>query len=257
MLESRFKFQRMFGSVFILLGVVGITYIVWTYFIWEKTLPQFNGNSILAAADELDSGNRGVVSINGFAALLEPTGMPVAAATNPGSTGNSIDIDRVLGDTIYGDVESYNVDEVKLTVPRLNIFDAKVALDVNGDNERIYNGILKSAIGHLYKSAYPGEIGNTFLFGHSMLPLLSGSGGYESIFTNLPQVKVGDVVKVSYKDKEFTYQIMQTGVVKPTDVFIMNQPTTKRMLTLMTCIPPGFANSRYITLGELINVTER
>lgn len=257
MLESRFIFQRILGSIFVFLGIVGITYIVWTYFIWEKTLPQFKGSAILAVSREIDTENSNNVNSNGFAALLEPTVTPNTASQKSRPTGNSINIDRVLGDTNNSEVESYNTNDVTLSVPRLNIFDAKVVLDVNGDNERIYNSILKTAVGHLYKSAYPGEIGNTFLFGHSMLPLLSGAGGYESIFTNLPQVKVGDVVKVSYKDKVFTYQIMQTGVVKPTDVFIMNQPTTKRMLTLMTCIPPGFANSRYITLGELIDVTAR
>lgn len=255
MLESRFQSRRIFGSIFVFLGVVGISYIIWTYFIWEKTLPKFDGNSILAVGDEISINPNSAIG-SGFAALLEPTTIPAAAATNSDPPGNTINIDRILGDKT-NNVEGYNVDEVQLTVPRLNIFNAKVALDVNGDDERIYDGVLKKAVGHLYKSAYPGEIGNTFLFGHSMLPLLSAAGGYESIFTNLPQVKVGDVVKVGYQNKEFTYQIMQTGVVKPTDVFIMNQPTTKRMLTLMTCIPPGFANSRYITLGELINVTER
>jgi len=34
----------------------------------------------------------------------------------------------------------------------------------------------------------------------------------------------------------------------------MNQPKNKHMITLMTCIPPGFANQRYIAVGNLIEV---
>lgn len=141
--------------------------------------------------------------------------------------------------------------EFTITVPALGIKDAKVQTGVDGTNDNIYLKVLKEAIAHFRGSALPGEAGNIFLFGHSMLPILA-RGTYESIFTNLPRLKKGDVIYVEYGDQDFSYQINQTAVVDPKDVFVLRQPQNQQLLTLMTCIPPGFGSDRFVAIAERI-----
>lgn len=141
--------------------------------------------------------------------------------------------------------------EFTITVPALGIKDGKVKTGVDGTNSGIYLKVLKEAIAHFRGSALPGENGNIFLFGHSMLPIL-GRGTYESIFTDLPKLKKGDVIYVDYGDQTFSYQISQTAVVDPRDVFVLRQPQNQELLTLMTCIPPGFGSDRFVAIAERI-----
>ncbi len=140
-----------------------------------------------------------------------------------------------------------------LSVPELGIKEAVVQLDVDGTNEAIYNTVLTRAVAHFANTAYPGEKGNVFFFGHSKLPILAGSD-YESIFTNLPRIKSGAIVEVKAEDRVYRYRINYTAVLSPKDVFILNQPKEERLLTLMTCIPPGFGSDRYVAVANLIGV---
>jgi len=143
--------------------------------------------------------------------------------------------------------------EAVLTVPELDIHDARIRFEVDGTQENIYNSVLRDAVAHFSGTAYPGEKGNVFLFGHSKLPILAGSD-YESIFTNLPRLKNGAVIEVAQGQTRYTYRVNSTAILSPKDVFILNQPDQERLLTLMTCIPPGFNSKRYVAVASLVGV---
>ena len=242
MIEQRFKFTKLLGAMLVGVGFVGISYLVWVYAFWAKTLPSFPTNMVT----EVFGARSVFASTSSFGDLL-PEGDVLSAQT--------FKLPVVQKQEVKGET-SQHANDVTISIPSLNITDAQVALDVNGQDEDIYDTVLKQSIAHLAHSAYPGELGNTFLFGHSMLPLLT-TNNYESIFTSLPQMRSGDVVFVAYGEHVYEYEITHTGVVEPTDVFIMNQPKSKYMITLMTCIPPGFANQRYIAVGNLIRIEDR
>lgn len=142
--------------------------------------------------------------------------------------------------------------EFYLSIPRLNIKNARVLTNVDGTSKEEYLKSLKEAVAHFKGTALPGEVGNIFLFGHSMLPILA-RGQYESIFTKLPKLQKNDVVKINYNNQELTYQVEQTAVVGPNDVFVLNQNQTEQKITLMTCIPPGFGEKRFVVIGKLID----
>lgn len=142
---------------------------------------------------------------------------------------------------------------ILLSVPELGIKEALVQLDVDGTNEKIYNTVLTRAVAHFANTAYPGEKGNVFFFGHSKLPILAGTD-YESIFTNLPRIKSGAIVEVKAEGRVYRYRVNYTAVLSPKDVFILNQPKEERLLTLMTCIPPGFGSQRYVAVANLVGV---
>lgn len=240
MVETKLHFLRLGGILFFLLGLSGLMYLGWVYVVWGQTLPKFSQDELFAVKSSFgDLLTQAETTTTNILDEYQPVSEIKIEQTVP-----ALSAQKVLSDKDF---------QTRLSVPALSIENALVELDVDGSDERIYDTVLTRAVGHLENSAYPGDFGNTFLFGHSKLPILAGSD-YESIFTNLPKVKVGDVVRVQYEGVEYTYQINQTGVVDPDDVFIMNQPKTKKMLTLMTCIPPGFDSQRYITVGELVEV---
>ncbi|NTV30492.1 sortase [candidate division WWE3 bacterium] len=261
-LEYRYHFPRLIGAALITVGGVGLVYLGWIYFIWSNTLPKFDNTALFTvdtpsviSAVQMNSEDGTTIDIRtGFGNLLlnpnKSTPSPTKMIPSP-TPGSSLSILRQDSSPL-GSVLSEKIDsEVFVSVPALGIDNRKVELNVNGTDEHIYDRVLTRAVAHLKGSALPGQNGNSFLFGHSKLPLLA-SNDYESIFTDLPKIKAGDVVRVIYMGTEYTYQISQTGVVTPKDVFITNQPSNKKMLTLMTCIPPGFDHQRYIAVGELI-----
>lgn len=139
--------------------------------------------------------------------------------------------------------------EFSITIPALGVKDAKVLTNVDGTNESTYQKALEAGIAHFAGSALPGEYGNVFLFGHSMIPILA-RGTYLSIFTNLPKLKRGDVVFVEYGNENLRYLIEQTAVVNPKDVFVLRQPKNEELITLMTCIPPGFGSDRFVAIAK-------
>lgn len=244
MIEVQFRFVKLFGAVSLLFGGAGLLYLVWIYVIWSNILPAFPTNTTIitraasgVVAEPLGFGNL----------LIDPAPSRFNDLLAQNQVNAPTEIPAVLGETVPTSTE------VSLTVPTLGLNDIKVQLGVDGNDEEIYDTVLTHSVAHLQNSALPGELGNTFLFGHSKLPIFAGSD-YESIFTNLPKVKEGDIVKVSFLGKSYVYLIKQTGVVDPQDVYVMHQPSDRRMITLMTCIPPGFDNKRYITVGELVSV---
>jgi sortase A len=251
MIEHRTRFKNLLGIGLLLVGLSGATYLAWIYLIWGQSLPKF----------DLQADYQSPFTPGGFGALLPSGEQPSVPDLTLNSSPDvplreSVDLNRSI-DGLYERKFSDGIDanEVYLSIPKLNIERAAVRLDVEGSDEQIYDTVLTEAIAHLKNSAYPGKSGNAFLFGHSKLPIFAGTD-YESIFTNLPKMKNGDIIRVDYKGYEYTYQVGQVGVVEPSDVFILNQPESKKMLTLMTCIPPGFATQRYITVSELIGVKQ-
>ncbi len=131
-----------------------------------------------------------------------------------------------------------------LSVPKLNIHDAKVMVDTND---------LSHYLGHLPGSALPGEKGNVFVSGHSALPIaFQGEKNYGAIFADLPQLKKGDEIDVS-AGGDYTYQVVGMRVVNPKDLSVVYPADPEgRYITLMTCVPPGLNTHRLVVIGKMI-----
>ena len=134
------------------------------------------------------------------------------------------------------------VKEYELSIPKLNIKKAKVS--VGGDD------LTKSLI-HYLPQSLPGEYGNVAIFGHSTLPQLYSSKDYKSIFTYLPSLEQGDVIKVKIGDIEYQYQVYDMFVVDPDEVSVLEQQKDGSYLTLITCVPPGTYISRLVVKAKL------
>lgn len=96
---------------------------------------------------------------------------------------------------------------------------------------------LTQGVVHYAGTANPGEIGNSFITGHSS-NFWWVKGNYNYVFVNLDKLVAGDQAKIYYNGKKFVYAVREAKVVDPKDVSVL-APTDTPILTLMTCVPPG------------------
>ncbi|KKP68576.1 MAG: Sortase family protein, LPXTG-site transpeptidase [Candidatus Roizmanbacteria bacterium GW2011_GWA2_35_19] len=135
-----------------------------------------------------------------------------------------------------------NVKEYALSIPKLNIKDAKVV--VGGED------LTKSLI-HYLPQSLPGEFGNVAIFGHSTLPQLYNTKDYKTIFTYLPSLDNGDNIFVKVGDLEYQYEVFSITTVKPDQVSVLEQNKEASFITLITCVPPGTFWERLVVKAKL------
>lgn len=141
----------------------------------------------------------------------------------------------------------------RLIIPKINV-DVPAVYGVGNDYDSqmaaMEHGVAHFAIPGA--SSHPGEAGNTVLSGHSSNDLFDG-GDYKFIFAQLEKLTVGDTVYANYESKRYTYIITKTEVVKPTQVSKLVYPTTKPILTLITCTPLGTSLNRLLVTAEQVS----
>ncbi len=177
---------------------------------------------------------------------------------------NTIFISNVLAYVSPGNIDAQNIiispstnikvgPEPKLIIPKINV-DVPVAYDIGND----YNSqmtAMASGVAHFAipgANSHPGQIGNTVIAGHSSNDLFE-SGDYKFIFVQLDKLNVGDTIYANYNSVRYTYSVTKKEVVKPTDVSKLVYPTTKPILTLLTCTPIGTSTNRLLVTAEQIS----
>ena len=102
---------------------------------------------------------------------------------------------------------------------------------------------LKKGVGHYIGSVLPGVSDNSVLAGHR-----------ESVFRDLGQVKLGDLITVKTNYGEFIYEVHKIRIVQANDRTVI-VPTPDAVLTLSTCYPFNLVGSypkRYIVQAGLV-----
>ncbi len=135
------------------------------------------------------------------------------------------------------------ISEYRLSIPSLKIQDAVVRLNETD---------LSRSLIQYGNTALPGKVGNTVILGHSSLPQFFNPKNYKTIFSVLPQIKLGDVVVVEVDQTRYVYQVIDKYEVKPTEVSVLDQDYDQEMMTLITCTPPGTYLRRLIVQAKLI-----
>lgn len=134
------------------------------------------------------------------------------------------------------------ISEYYLSIPKLNIKDAKVV--VGGDD-------LSNSLIHYLPKSLPGEYGNVTIFGHSTLPQLYNPNDYKTIFTYLPSLEKGDKIYVKVEEINYEYEVYDMFVIEPTEVSVLEQRNDHSYLTLITCVPPGTYWKRLVVRAKL------
>lgn len=141
----------------------------------------------------------------------------------------------------------------RLIIPKINV-DVPVLYDVGNDYNSqmaaMNNGVAHFAIPGA--SSHPGQVGNTVISGHSSNDLFD-TGDYKFIFAQLEKLNTGDTIYANYKSKRYTYTVTKKEVVTPSQVSKLVYPTTKPVLTLLTCTPLGTSINRLLVTAEQIS----
>ena len=101
------------------------------------------------------------------------------------------------------------------------------------------------------QTALPGQLGNTVVFGHSVLPQFFNSKNYLTIFSTLYKLEQGDEIILRYDKSTYKYVVEEMYEVQPTDLSVLEQRFDSKTLTLITCSPPGTYIRRLIIKSQL------
>lgn len=135
-------------------------------------------------------------------------------------------------------------------ITRINI-EAPIVLNVDAANKTEYFKALENGVAHMKGSVLPGEVGNSFIFGHSSF-YESSIGNYKDIFKNLNDLEAKDKIFIFSSGKKITFVVEDKKIVKPDDLSVLSN-STDSILTILTCWPVGTTDSRLIIRAKREN----
>lgn len=136
----------------------------------------------------------------------------------------------------------------RLIISKIEV-DAPIIWMESEDEEEIQR-YLQNGVGHYPNTAFPGEVGNCVITGHSSNYWWS-RGEYNYVFALLDNLVVGDQAIIYYKQKKYVYEISEIKIVSPENIEVL-QSTSEPSLTLITCTPPGTNWRRLIVKAKQI-----
>ena len=170
---------------------------------------------------------------------------PIMAYVSPGNApASEIEaLDPTITQTVSADP--------RLIIPKLNVdVPIRFGIPLSGVLSAMNNGVAHYRIRGA--SAYPGEVGNFVITGHSAGDVYSPNP-YKYIFSGLERLEEGDLIYVNYESVRYTYKIIRKQVVEPTNVASLAMETDKPLITLVTCTPLGTSRYRLLVTGEQIS----
>ncbi len=126
--------------------------------------------------------------------------------------------------------DSSKVTHYTISIPALGIRDATVSLGGEDLSESLiqYPG-----------TSLPGKIGNSVVFGHSILPFFYDPENYLAIFSTLNKLEEEDEIYINYDGITYSYEVTDMFEVRPTDIQILEQNSDDSFISLVTCTPMG------------------
>jgi sortase A len=140
----------------------------------------------------------------------------------------------------------------EVIVPKINV-EIPVDYSLTSDNEATIETALEDGVVHYPSTVDPGEDGNAAFFGHSSNNIFN-PGQYKFAFVLLHTLVKGDTFYLTYQQKVYVYQVINTQVVPPSDVSVLNDTEGHTATaTLITCDPPGTSINRLVVTGIQIS----
>lgn len=150
--------------------------------------------------------------------------------------GASEDYDAQLNVTGRGIMGYVSVPKINVTLPIYHGTDS---------------GTLERGIGHLLGTSLPVGGDST----HSVLTAHSGMAS-QRMFSDLPQLKEGDVFYLEVLNDTLAYQVDQIKTVLPHDTTYLGIEAEQDLCTLVTCTPFGVNTHRLLVRGHRIPYEE-
>jgi LPXTG-site transpeptidase (sortase) family protein len=167
------------------------------------------------------------------APTLAPTPTPVPTPGSANTPGGAVPAAQPIGRLVMA--------KLKVDVPIVEVSVVGGQWDVS----RLFTWA-----GYLVGTGRLGEPGNAALAGHILL-----KDGREGAFRWLERLQPGDEVQVYADGRRYTYQVISSRVVPPTEVSVL-APTSDAVLTLITCtnwsILRGEYTDRFVVQARLV-----
>ena len=170
----------------------------------------------------------------------------------PTSGGETSVLGRTENEAVKSDEpeESNFPEYFYLSIPKLRIKEAQVRANSEDLNP-------STSLGHYQGTALPGQAGNAFIYGHSVLPWFFNPKNYKTIFSTLGNLEPGDEFFITYNNQQFNYVVETTNEVHPSSVRPLDEIKPKYLnestVVLMTCSPPGTKLKRLLVNGVLVD----
>lgn len=226
------RMDRYFYAFISIVGIATIIFAAYPFFVWQvKTVPKLASSvkdypvppdQVLSVKTNFTENIQVVRDPDGFSYFV-PTDLE---NTHSKSSGRA------------------RPEKFSISIPKLKIEDAITRTD---------NLDFKKNLSHFPGTALPGELGNSFITGHSVLPQFSDPKNYNAIFTKLSDLEIGDKINIEVEGQKYQYIVQYSKVVDPHDLSVLNPISENgKNLTLMTCVPPGTNIKRLVVITSLI-----
>jgi len=140
-------------------------------------------------------------------------------------------------------------DTFGIVIPKINA-NAAVIPNVDPYNSHEYQQALTKGVAHAKGSVYPGNVGNVFIFSHSSVDFFKALR-YNAVFYLLDKLEMNDEIDLYFNKEKFVYHVTEKKLVDPSNIFYITDKTKDKLVTLMTCWPPGTTFKRLIVRGIL------
>lgn len=169
---------------------------------------------------------------------------------------------HIAKDAYFGTVSEEDIAEIDLYelfnepntlyIPSIGV-EAPIIYSEQRLEWQVQDNLTKGVVHHP-DTAPVGQLGNTFIFGHSS-DFLRVSSEYRHIFANLDKVQIDEEIYATDADGSlYTYIVVDTFVAEKDDLELLDQYDYEMsFMTLQTSWPLGTALKRYIVLAELID----
>lgn len=231
-------FYAFIGSV----GIIAIIFAAWPFFVWQvATLPRLSSKveDIPVPKSEVLSSSTAVVA--DVQVVKDPDGFSYFVPTN---LSRNLSAHSGLSSESKTERSGDRPQEFSISIPKIKIKNATAKVDSLN---------FRKTLAHFPGTALPGEVGNSFITGHSVLPQFNDPNNYKAIFTKLDNLEIGDKISVEIEGKKYQYIVQYSKVVDPRDTSVLAPISESgKNLTLMTCVPPGTNIKRLVVITSLI-----
>ncbi len=150
-----------------------------------------------------------------------------------------------------------NSNTTRISVPSIGIDSNITELQIlDLGNSRAYE-TPKNTVGHIPQSPNPGQLGNSWFFGHLESPI-RGEGNVFQRLPDIPQkLRNGEEVLVELENEQghiFLYRVTRTDVVHQDDMRLYD--SSNATITLVACVPSLVYDHRILVTADLIGIKE-
>jgi len=142
-----------------------------------------------------------------------------------------------------------------IRIDKIGLFKP-VVKNVDPRYKEVYIQSWEVGVSHGKFTALPDQIGNVYLFAHSVSNV-NRIDSANAWFTRIDELVEDDEIVLYYEGEKYTYQVSRIYTVSPTATGVYTGASSVPKITLQTCGPPrGSLSSRYMVEGLQIGIEE-